>query len=73
MLSEEGHDGRVAIFAGNGLGSRAPLVLRGDVQSRERQQEADDVEVPIVRGDVDRGPIVRVVIVYAYHRYLKYE
>ena len=73
MLSEERHDGRVALFAGPSLRRVAPLVLRGDVQSRERRQEADDVEVPIVRGDVDRGLIVRVVIVYAYHRYLKYE
>ena len=38
----------------------APLVLRGDVQSRERQQEADDLEVPLVRGDVHGGLLPRV-------------
>ena len=56
MLSEEGRDGRVALFAGPSLRRVAPLVLRGDVQSRERQQEADDLEVPHLRTDVHGGP-----------------
>ena len=56
MLSEERHDGRVALFAGPSLRRVAPLVLRGDVQSRERQQEADDLEVPHLRTDVHGGP-----------------
>ena len=56
MLSEERRDGRVALFAGPSLRRVAPLVLRGDVQSRERQQEADDLEVPHLRTDVYGGP-----------------
>ena len=56
MLSEEGRDGRVALFAGRSLRRVAPNVLRGDVQSRERQQEADDLEVPHLRTDVHGGP-----------------
>ena len=56
MLSEEGRDGRVALFAGVGLRCKSPIILRGDVQSRERQQEADDLEVPHLRTDVHGGP-----------------
>ena len=60
MLLEEGYDGSVALIASDSLWRVAPVIHRADVQAWARQQETDDLEVSLVRGNVDRSLLFRV-------------
>ena len=53
----------MALLTGRRQGSIAPLVRRGDVDVRHGQEQADDIDVAIIGGDVDRGLALLVGLV----------
>ena len=53
----------MASLTGDFQGSRAPRVLRGDVDARHGQEQADDIDVALIGGDVDRGLALLVGLV----------
>ena len=50
----------VALSAGGSLRCVTPRVRFRDIQARAPQQEADNLEVPVVRGNVDWSLVARV-------------